>query len=648
MVELGEPRGGAGELARFEPRVFVNAQASVARDEAKLWRRSFAGKLERVVFVLALVLGVVVRYRYVFELHAPQHRVTSDAHEVIALARKLADPSASQAIGDTIWPPGTGALLSPLLALDPSLGAAAWLQFFASTAVFLLVGYTAYVAAGARAGRVATFFAALHFGFVHYAGIFLSEQLFQLAVALALAVTLIALRMAEGESEGLHAGARRAGLGALVGLGWAVAAMIRPNALPVALLTGAALSVLALRRRCRWGLSVLAAALLVFVALLVPLAHRCSELSGRFCVVSNNVAMNVALGQAGEVKGLEFRDAARPELTTAWVPPALLHHGYDSMGKVTRAIYDGPGLLEWVFERLKKEPGMFLVRAAGNALDLFRLEYWPDDFGRLPERAATVAKQAFLLLVVAPGLVAFARAGRRSLRSRGGSVLAFVLVALFGSVLVSAAVSMGEPRYRIPFDGVLILFAATMYTRSEADLFAQRPVARHAKVIIGVAAAVATTFALVVTCVSHPSIRLAARSERAASFVDMARTELRPAREFERLIAVDSAWDGPGNYRFPCAATCAGLALGFGETRRAGVLEVTLDHNDAYDLRFLQRGREVGAVVISPGASRGMRRETLPVPESARQGFDQVVVFPLYGDGRYSLGSVRTRALAPF
>jgi hypothetical protein len=643
MVESGEPHGGAGNLARLEPPAFASAAAGVACAAASPTRRGSESNLERIVFALVVVFGVIARYRYVFNLHAPRHHVSSDAGEVIELARKFADPHASQSIADTIWPPGTAALLAPLVALDPSLEAAAWLHFLASTATFLLIGYSAYVAAGLRAGQLATFFAAFHFGFVHYGGTFLSEQLFQFAVALALAITVIGVRMTEQSVASARAALRLSGLGALVGLGWGLASMIRPNALPVALMTGAALLLLTLRLRQRCRLPFVAGALLAFVVVLLPLTDRCSELSGRFCLVSNNVAMNVALGQAGEVKGLEFRDAARPELTTSWVPPALLHHGYDAMGSVTRAIYDSPGLLGWVFERLKQDPGMFLVRAAGNALDLFRLEYWPDDFGRLPERAATVAKQAFLLLVVAPGLVAFVQVGLRW-RSRARSVLPFVLVAAFGSVVVAAALSMGEPRYRIPFDAVLILLAATMYTRSEASLFEERAVASHAKVVLAVAAAIAALCAILVTSVSHPKLRAMARSDLGPASVTVGRTELRPAREFDRRVAIDSAWDGGGNYRFPCAARCSGLALGFGETQRARTLEITLDHNDAYALRFMRHGREVGAVVISPRPSRGMRRETLSVPETARAGFDQVVLFPLYGDGRYSVGSVQTRS----
>lgn len=82
--------------------------------------------------------------------------------------------------------------------------------------------------------------------------------------------------------------------------------------------------------------------------------------------------------------------------------------------------------------------------------------------------------------------------------------------------------------------------------------------------------------------------------------------------------------------------------LGFDGTQRAPALVLTLDHNDAYLLRFLHGGHEIGARVIAPRANQGMRTETVSAPENMLDGFDRIAVRTLYGDGRYSLGSVRS------
>ncbi len=598
------------------------------------------------VGLLIVGLGGLLRYRYVFQFHSPRHHVASDAFELIALAERLGRAPESQTIADTIWPPGTAAVLAPLVALDPSLNACAWAQWLASTSIIAVVGHTGVLVAGKRAGLVAALFAAGHFGFIHYAGIFLSEQFFQLAVALALWATVLAVRATEAQdAPGERWRASRLRLlavGAAVGLTWAGAAAFRPNAMPVACFAGLVLGIRALRRRERSSSLVLVGALTAWLLALAPLAARCSALSGGVCLVSNNVAMNIALGQAGEVKGLEFRDALRPALATTWVPPALLQHGYQELGKVGRTIYDAPGLLRWVFERWKADPAMSLVRAAGNALDLFRLEYWPDDYEGVPERIATVAKQAFLVLVVAPGLVALVRSAWRSVRRPDRASVALVLATLFGGVLFGAAGSLGEPRYRIPFDGILILLAAVTYTGSEAELEARTSrVTRPGVWLAGIGAVFAVVL-VAVTAVSHPRLgALAGERLRAWHEGRAERSEQRSAEPFVRWVASGSAWDAEGNHRFACRPECSELRLTLKKTSRAPSVTMTLDDNDCYEVRFLSGGRELARTRVLPKPRGGMRSEVLSVPTAARAGFDEVAIVPLYGDGRYALGSMR-------
>jgi hypothetical protein len=281
------------------------------------------------------------------------------------------------------------------------------------------------------------------------------------------------------------------------------------------------------------------------------------------------------------------------------------------------------------------------VRAAGNALDLFRLEYWPDDHGRLPARTATVAKQVFSLCVVAPGLILFVQLALRQLRVPSTSVLPLALVSVFGSVLLAAALSMGEPRYRIPFDGVLIVLAATMYTRSEERLLGRAETPRRAGFVLGSAAALAGVLGLSVIAVCHPTLRVASRVDFDAFTAAGRRGETRSAKDFNRVTAAGLRWDAPGNHRFACGARCAELTLSFDGATRELAHEIVLDHNDAYQVRFLSKGRELGSVVVPPQASSGMRVARVSTPESARGGFDQLALMPLYGDGRYSVAAVR-------
>ncbi len=68
--------------------------------------------------------------------------------------------------------------------------------------------------------------------------------------------------------------------------------------------------------------------------MIAPLAHRCSQLLGRFCPGSSNFAMNIALGHAPpDIAGLDFQaqDQHEPGRSSTWTPPARLHHGYQGV-----------------------------------------------------------------------------------------------------------------------------------------------------------------------------------------------------------------------------------------------------------------------------------------------------------------------------
>jgi hypothetical protein len=602
--------------------------------------------------LLVYVASTVVRFWYVLVQHHPRHHVTSDAGLLVGLAERLVAAPATQTLSDTIWPPGTSSVLGALMAFDPSLGVAAFVQAAVGVLVPLLIAHATSVALGRRAGWVALALASVHFGLIHYGGLFLSEQLFQLAVAMAVSVSVVALIAVEqGEAS---VGARfTLLLGAGCGVTWAFACTFRPNALPVALAVGAALAFQALRARRVRLLRMLGAGLLAFVVALAPPAARCRTLKGGgFCAVSSNVAMNMALGQSGELSGLEFVPATGdPGSTTSWVPPSLLQHGYGGIGTVPASIYDTGGVLRWVGGRLISEPGRFFVRATGNMLDLFRLEYWPDDDDPAAERLVTVAKQLFFLAVIAPALVALAAVVRAAWRARAVSTLWCFVLAVVAAVLGSAALSMGEARYRLPFDGVLILCAASLVTTGSAG----QPEARApsgagaGRMSLRVFAAIAVAAALGTTGVALASSTtmgvlpaLARVAERLPVAADATR---RPAADFSSPRAAGSAWNADGNHVFSCAPTCRELRLALPALAHAPALELSVDNNDRYELLFYRGDTAVARANVDPHPTApGLRVAEVQVPAAAvAGGFDAVGVRPLYGDGRYSLGHLVLR-----
>jgi hypothetical protein len=626
----------------------------VVRVGAVLSLRERASPLDLRTLALELtasavyVGGIAARARYVLVAHHPRHHATTDAGDLLEVATRLLDNGGAQTIHDTIWPPGTPSLLALAMLGDATLGVAAVVQFAMSVLIPLLVAHTTLLAAGRRAAYVALALASVHFGFVHYAGYFLSELFFQFAATLAVWASVLSLRLAESlepRSPPWSEILVLALLGGAAGVAWGFATYFRPNALAMTLLIGGALLVRFVRKGERRYLPLLAGAALGFALVLAPLAHRCTRLTGAFCPVSNNIAMNMVLGQAGEVKGFTFRDAKRPELTTGWVPPALLHHGYETQPEVPFSIYDTGSAFAWFYRRLVEEPGAFFVRVVGNWLDLFRFEYWPEDHGPLPARSASVLKQAFLLLVVTPGLFGALVLFRPREGSRGSAIPGFLL-ATFGALSLVAALSMGEARYRIPFDGLFILLAASLFTRAlpGSPRFGLGSEARRAHALV-LAAAVgcAGLLSAAIVVVSHPRV---AAATRLRAVVDARVTGgtpgTKPAASFSMPPKAGAPWDAAPHHRFVCKPRCRELVLSFETMQRAAALDVSTDNNDWYDLVFYRRNAPVGhARIVRRSGGNGLKTTRVRTPDGAREGFDAVGILPLYGDGRYAFGHIR-------
>ncbi|HET6332490.1 MAG TPA: phospholipid carrier-dependent glycosyltransferase, partial [Polyangiales bacterium] len=144
-------------------------------------------------------LGAWLRVDYALFHHHLRHRASSDALLYLERAQELLQRGAVPNLPATIWPPGTSALWAVLSAVDPAQQLTAAWSAAASILVMPLTAAIAGLLAGPRAAWIALAIAALHPGFIHYAGFALAEQPFQLAIAVAMYLTLSALVRLEAE-----------------------------------------------------------------------------------------------------------------------------------------------------------------------------------------------------------------------------------------------------------------------------------------------------------------------------------------------------------------------------------------------------------------------------------------------------------------
>lgn len=604
----------------------------------------------RAVCTLAYAAGVWLRWLYVLRLHHPRNAIFGDSMPITELAEILVDPAGVQKCFHTVWPPGASAHLALHLVFDPTLGSAAVALLVLSCALPLFIADAARRIYGARAGWLALALASLDLVFVHYSAYFLSEALFLFAVTLAVWASTLALVAGEQSEE---RGARRTRAwarwtvvaGLVAGAAWGLAFAFRSNALPVAVFAGLVLGGRWLRGRRYVALAGLAGGLLGLLVVAAPIADRCTLLTGHPCLGANNFAMNVALGQAPDVAGLHFIPQPHSQCADGmnfWFPPARVRRGYQGVGDVPTSIYDTRGVLAWTARRVAAAPLDALSKAVGNSLDLLGTDYWPDDFAWISKRQATVLAQVYLVAVLFPGIAMGAVVLRRGIRTRKVSDPELLLLAVGVAVFLVSALSMGESRYRAPFDMVFIVLAARAFAgpplapREEPSRPLPRPLAVAGVGLIVVAALLGGA--------AHPGLRLAARL---AAHVHP-RTPI-PARLGTRALADfafrrgdGTPWDAPGNVRFRCSPDCSPITIDLGGVVHSAAVEISTDGNDRYELGFHRGVSEVGRLAwgVFEGPM-GMRVMHLAVPPSAvDQGYDTLTLRPLYGDGSYSVGHV--------
>lgn len=594
-----------------------------------------------VIAIASYCLGVSLRMAYVWRAHAPRQVVFSDALSIAGLAERFREPNATQSFADTVWPPGQAAFVALALHADESLGVAADFQLLLSCLVPILIGHTTSVVFGRSAGALALAFASLHFGFIHYAGYFLSEQWAQFSVTLAIWATAVMLGMPS----------RRWCLAAgfVSGLAWGLATTFRSNAFAVAVLVGCAILPWLVKRAERAKLVGLAVGVIGFVLVVAPMSQRCSGLVGHFCAGASNPAMNIALGHVGDNLSARFvpRPGALDSEPSRWSPPIRAQHRLAGVETIPVSMYDTSALLGWVAHRFRERPLGFVIECVGNAFDLFGTDSWPDYSGDVPRRWTIVAKQAFLLAVVVPGLFACFLVIRDLVRRRSVALAHFFLFAVVVAVTLVAFGSMGEARYRIPFDGAFIALAAAVYVRTRDEHARLGVGARFSLVAAGVGA---LTSAALVSAVAHPSVALAARlgSSRQSEPRSVALTV--PASRFSEPKQPGTELDAEGNVAIVCATSCPEVRVSFERPVKASRLELSLDHNDRYQITFYRSGEPIAHVragvahadVNTLFVQRGLIRETVDVPPSARStDFDEVGIWPQYGDGWYGFGHVR-------
>lgn len=413
--------------------------------------RTPLSRLQRGIVWCCWLGGGLLRLVYLLAIHPPQKHVYSDMAGYLHRAQALIGGHVD-GIADSLYPPGASWLFAALLALDGDGGLLSIVQWLLSLATMAGVWTLARRLYGNRVAVLSLVVVTLYLPLFHYAGLFLAENPFTCALLWAYVLLLKAIDAPVPAATALWALA--------AGLVAGIAAAFKATILLPVLVTGVVLLAWMATQRRRGALTLVIGVGLGLATVLLPLAERCTRLAeGRFCLVSTNTAMNALMGHAGEKAEFRWFDGAR-QMTFSFTSPSASLRGYRERVDLNFGAYDVPANLAELHRRIEADPQMALASSLRNVADLaVGRDFWPGAvYGTRNWGRGYQNLYKWVLLPLA--LLWLIWRAPRMLRFKPDSLSEWLLLAPLAGLAATAFISLGEVRFRIPFDGFVIILAA--------------------------------------------------------------------------------------------------------------------------------------------------------------------------------------------
>lgn len=399
-------------------------------------------KLPWILAIGGLVAGIILRASMVFVFHTPSEHVFSDSAGYVAMANRLLESNASLTGYDFIQPIGTGLLLASIMRVTGGLDAANFTWFLMSSAIPFFWFFTARKLGGIRVAAAVAWLTALDVGSASYGAIFMSETPFGFLVAAGAACLAHAFRAHGAES-------RRFAVAA--GTIWGTSLLFRGHAMAILFMLGSCCAYLTLTGRRGH---------MLFKAL-IPCAFVALSLSAYFSVKVGR-PMTTSLGMACQTLMGRLPDAAE---TRFEVPGKGIVHFYGSPAVHQRcptrkyvfpfAVIDNGAAMAEVLRRLRNAPTEVLSLSLRNANDTITgNDPWPPN--QMPTlNWLRIYESFFAVFVLIPACALVLPPYPRDRRMLEIATMALPVAGIW----LIGLLTIGETRYRVPFDGMIIIMA---------------------------------------------------------------------------------------------------------------------------------------------------------------------------------------------
>ncbi len=409
-----------------------------------------------------MLYGASVSYRlfHILIEHEATDYVYSDMQSYIETGIRFFSENPHLVIGDSIYPPGTALLFGTFTALDPTLSLIMVVQFVIASLIPIFLWIIGKKLFGNATGIWALVLGSIHYPFIDYAAYFLSENPFTFFLLSAFLCLVMAIQN-EMRIKVLSWGI--AG-GLMLGISMALRSVVL---LPAVVTAGVLLACFPPHIGWKRVVWVLGSAGAGFIAILIPLSIWCTHIAGYFCLASTNGALGILQGHFGSVGHFHFNDTVRG-FRYEFGSPATLQKGYEGVAEFPFGPYDRADVLDAAWGWISAYPMAALRESFAHVYDLFwGTILWPSSYTDDRSRMI-VSGWIWLIVMFTPAVCILARpAVWRDARVRALTLL--TLAPLVGIMLV-AFITVGDPRYRVPFDGFIIILAAHFYASMPSAL----------------------------------------------------------------------------------------------------------------------------------------------------------------------------------
>jgi len=215
----------------------------------------------------------------------------------------------------------------------------------------------------------------------------------------------------------------------------------------------------------------LSAAAVGAALLLIPVSIRATRLNeGRFVLIANDAPRTFLLGHQGRVGLTWFVDAKR-DFRMNYINPSAPQHGYGVEKTYSFGPYDAGPNYAAGWRWTKANPLEALLLSFEHVFDSFALvTAWPGSFR--PYLPWTIFfTEMFYVFILGPAFFHIVRSRRAFYRADPEYVGDMILFGALASIYVLAFFFVGEARYRVQYDGFMLLLASRTFFPKSKSVF---------------------------------------------------------------------------------------------------------------------------------------------------------------------------------